>query len=93
VKRFAGTLFGSYNGKRYSATGLIATNNLSNLENGGITESIYLTNPPYGYTSAANFPINISVDAQSTYKHTQFFTITNIVWDSNARYAVQRIQR
>lgn len=73
VKRFAGTLFGSYNGKRYSATGLIATNNLSNLENGGITESIYLTNPPYGYTTAANFPINISVDAQSTYKHTQFF--------------------
>ncbi len=36
VKRFAGSLFGSYDGVHYSATGMAATNNLSNYENGGI---------------------------------------------------------
>lgn len=73
VKRFAGTLFGTYKGKRYSATGLIATNSLSNYENGGITESTYLTNPPYGYDEAQNFPIRLKDDVQSTYKHFQLF--------------------
>lgn len=73
VKRFAGSLFGSYKGKRYAATGLIATNSLSNYENGGITESTYLTNPPYGYDQAQNFPIRMRVDAQSTYKQFQVF--------------------
>lgn len=79
VKRFAGTLFGTYKGKRYSATGLIATNSLSNYENGGITESTYLTNPPYGYDEAQNFPIRLKDDVQSTYKHFQLFLIISIV--------------
>jgi len=39
VKRFAGSLFGNYNGKHYSATALISTNNLSNYENGGLLDS------------------------------------------------------
>lgn len=71
VKRFSGSIFGSYNGKKYSATGLIATNDYNSIENGGITESSYLTNPPYGYTAAVNFPVNIEAGAQSTYKHLQ----------------------
>ncbi len=48
AKRFAGTLFGTYDGKHYSATGLIGFNNHNNYENGGITEESYITNPPRG---------------------------------------------
>jgi hypothetical protein len=36
AKRFAGSLFGSYNGKHYSATGVFAANEMANYENGGI---------------------------------------------------------
>ena len=39
VQRFAGSLFGSYNGKHYTATGFISTNNISNYENGGTLDS------------------------------------------------------
>ena len=43
-KRFSGSLFGTYLGKHYSATGLLATNNMSNFENGGTKDSL-LINP------------------------------------------------
>lgn len=72
AKRFTGSVFGSYSGERYSATGLLATNNISNQENGGITESLYLTNPP-ALSEAKDFPIRIGVEAQSGYKHSQFY--------------------
>ena len=45
VQRFNGTIFTTYNGKHYNATGLLTTNNLSNFENGGITNSTSITNP------------------------------------------------
>ncbi|OIP82099.1 MAG: hypothetical protein AUK44_08670 [Porphyromonadaceae bacterium CG2_30_38_12] len=73
AKRFAGSFFGSYTGTHYIAHGVISTNNLSNVENGGIAETSYITNPPYGYTEAQNIPVRISVDAQSTYKQLEFF--------------------
>lgn len=73
VKRFSGSLFGTYNGKKYSATGLIASNSYNSIENGGITESSYLTNPAYGYTATVNFPVNFTGDVQSTYKHLQAY--------------------
>lgn len=71
VKRFAGSLFGSYIGKKYSASGVISTNSLSNLENGGITDISYILNPPYGYESPENIPTRIGVAAQSSFKQFQ----------------------
>lgn len=72
VKRFTGSLFGTYSGERYSATGLLSTNNLNNQENGGITDSLYLINPP-ALSEAKDFPVRMSTEAQSTYKHSQFY--------------------
>lgn len=43
VNRFSGSLFGSYNGKHYSATALFATNTLKGQENGGIADVGYIT--------------------------------------------------
>lgn len=45
AKRFAGSLFGSYNGERYSAHALLSTNKLDNFENGGVSDPAYITNP------------------------------------------------
>lgn len=70
AKRFAGTLFGTYDGERYSATGLIAYNKHNNYENGGITQSSYITNPPRG-TNAKNIPVNIK--GYSDLMYLQFF--------------------
>lgn len=39
TKRFSGSLFGSYSGKHYTATGVLSTNNISNYENGGTVDS------------------------------------------------------
>ena len=39
VKRFSGSLFGSYVGKHYSATGMLSTNSITNQENGGTIDS------------------------------------------------------
>lgn len=73
AKRFAGTLFGSFNGKRYSATGALSVNSISNVENGGITDVSYILNPPYGYEKPENIPVRIGVAAQSTFKQSQFY--------------------
>lgn len=70
VQRFSGSLFGSFQGKYYSATGLIATNNLSNYENGGITESSYITNPT---TSGDALLIPTNITGYSNYKLFQLF--------------------
>jgi len=73
VKRFAGSLFGSYTGKKYSASGVISTNSLSNLENGGIADVSYILNPPYGYETPENIPVRIGVGAQSSFKQSQLY--------------------
>lgn len=72
-KLFNGGFFGSFNGRRYSGSGLISFNSISNKENGGITDDVYITNPPAGYEDAKNFPINIKVDAQSSFKQFHLF--------------------
>lgn len=71
AKRFAGSVFGSYSGKRYSASGVVSTNSLSNLENGGIADASYILNPPYGYDKPENIPVKIGVGAQSSFKQFQ----------------------
>jgi hypothetical protein len=57
TKRFAGSLFGTYDSKRYKALLHLSTNNHSNFENGGIQNESYIngsiTYPPQ------NIPVNI----------------------------------
>ncbi len=70
AKRFAGTLFGTYDSERYSSKGFFAFNRHSNYENGGITHTNYITNPPRG-TNAKNIPVNIK--GYSDLLYLQFF--------------------
>lgn len=70
VQRFAGSLFGSFQGKHYSATGIISTNGLSNYENGGIVRSADITSPNRG---ALPIDIATNITGYSNYKQTQLF--------------------
>ena len=73
AKRFAGSIFGSYDGKRYSAIGLLSTNNLRNYENGGITETDYLTNPAKTSVKPINIPVKMLDNVMSNYRHSQIY--------------------
>ena len=68
-KRFAATLFGTYDGKKYKATGFMSNNNHSNHENGGITDTTYI-NGPVNYPS---FNIPVNMDAYANFIHNQIF--------------------
>lgn len=57
AKRFAGSLWGTYNGEKYKASGLLASNNISNFENGGIQDTTYI-NGSINYPTE-NIPVNI----------------------------------
>lgn len=70
AKRIAAELFGSYNGKHYTAYGAITVNDLSNYENGGITDASYITDPRLN-SDTKNIPTNIS--GYSNYKQKQLF--------------------
>ena len=67
-KRFSGSLFGSYLGKHYTATGLLATNNISNFENGGTKDSTVI-NP----TGIATKDIATRMIGYSNFKQTQIY--------------------
>ena len=69
VKRFSGSLFGSYQGKHYTATGLVAINNLSNFENGGVADSTDITSPK----GKATKDIPTRILGFSSYKQSQLF--------------------
>lgn len=69
TKRFAGSLFGTYEGKRYRATAHLSTNNHSNYENGGIEDTSFI-NGPINYP-AQNIPVNIT--GYSNFRHSQLF--------------------
>ena len=71
AKRFAGSIFGSYDGKRYSAIGLLSTNNLRNYENGGITETDYLTDPAKTSVAPINIQVKMLDNVMSNYRHSQ----------------------
>ena len=70
AKRTGVSLFSSYNGKHYTAYGVISTNDLSNYENGGITDASYITNPRLN-SNPKNIPTNIT--GYANFKHTQLF--------------------
>ncbi len=65
VQRFAGSLFGSYNGIHYTATGLISTNDLSNFENGGLQNTEDGINP----IGIATKDIPVNINGYSNYKY------------------------
>ena len=67
TERFSGSIFGNFQGKHYSATGLISTNSLRNQENGGITDPANI--------NSTFIPIDIPVNihGQSSYNQTQLF--------------------
>ncbi|HLP06083.1 MAG TPA: putative porin [Paludibacter sp.] len=69
VRRFAGSLFGSYNGTHYSATGLVATNNHSNFENGGIASTKDGINP----TGVATKDIPVNITGYSNFRQNIFY--------------------
>ena len=69
AKRFAGSLFGTYDGKKYKATASIATNNHSNFENGGISDTSYISGS-IKY-DPKNIPVNL--DAFANFKYNQLF--------------------
>jgi len=68
VKRFSGSLFGSYFGKHYTATGFLATNNLSNFENGGTVDSTIIN--PEGIDTKL---LKTRLLGYSNYKQSQLF--------------------
>ena len=67
-KRFSGSLFGSYLGKHYSATGFLSTNNMSNYENGGTKDSV-LINP----NNIATNLVETRMIGYSNFKQNQFY--------------------
>lgn len=69
AKRFSGSLFGTYDGKKYKATAFFSTNNHSHYENGGIQDTSYI-NGSIQYPSY-NIPVNIN--GYANFKHNQAF--------------------
>lgn len=63
ARRFAGSLFGSYNGRSYSAHAAVMLNTLSNFENGGLADPDALNSPVETEDMAVN------LDAMSGYRY------------------------
>jgi hypothetical protein len=68
AQRFSGSLFGSYQGKHYSATGLLTSNNISNYENGGTKDSTVI-NP----TGISTQDIPTRMIGYSNFKQNQIY--------------------
>jgi len=69
VQRFSGSLFGSYQGRHYSATGFMATNTLSNYESGGLSNPGDITSQ-LGKTASI---MTTNISGYSNYKYNQIF--------------------
>lgn len=70
AKRFAGSLWSMYTGEKYQAAGVIASNNLSNYENGGIKDTSYI-NGSINYPTE-NIPVNIKGFSNLKYNQLYF---------------------
>lgn len=70
AKRFSGGIFGRYNGKHYSANGLVAVNNHFNYENGGLSDLSYLTNPDLNVKPK---DIPVAITGYSVFRKNQFY--------------------
>ncbi len=60
-KRFAGSLWGSYDGRNYKAYGNVIYNKLANFENGGLRAPIDLTTP----IESKDIPVNLNPNSSS----------------------------
>ena len=69
VNRFSGSLFGSYNGKHYTAYGILSTNNLSNYENGGLANVTNGINPE----KIAFKDLSTNIEGYSNYKEKDIY--------------------
>ncbi len=70
ARRFAGDIFGRYQGKHYSANGFLSLNNHNNHENGGLADLSILTNKNVDVKSK---DMPISMAGYSVFKKKQFF--------------------
>jgi hypothetical protein len=68
ARRFSASLFGSYNGKHYNATGIVSTNSLNNYENGGLKDSSAI-NP----SGQATQDIDVKITGYSGFKMKQLY--------------------
>ena len=70
-----GGFWGSYNGKHYSAQGVVMFNNFKNHESGGITDRNYILDPTSLVGTADLTPVNIPVnlDAISGYSNNIYY--------------------
>ena len=63
AKRFNGSLFGSYNGRNYSAHASVMMSNINNFENGGLANPDLLDSP------VATEDLQTNLDAMSAYRY------------------------
>ncbi len=69
AKRFNGSLFGNFEGRRYKATGAVTLNNISNFENGGISDISIITEQQ----EIASKDIPTNLNAYSKHNYNSFF--------------------
>jgi len=67
VSRFAGSLFGTYNGKHYNATAFFSTNSLKSQESGGLSD------PSTIYSAWARKDLVTNIGAQSNFNQSQIY--------------------
>lgn len=63
AKRFNGSLFGSYNGRNYSAHAAVMVSNINHFENGGLADPDLLDSP------VATEDLETNLDAMSAYRY------------------------
>jgi len=72
-KGLVASLYGSYAGKHYSAYGALLFQNFKNYENGGLSNTDYVTDPStYSQYTSITMPVNLT-GAQSGYRTMTFF--------------------
>lgn len=72
-KGLIASLYGSYNGKHYSAYGAFFLQNFKNYENGGLSNTDYITNPSqYSEYTSITMPVNLTGN-QSGYSTMSLF--------------------
>ena len=69
VSRFAGSLFGTYNGKHYNATAFFSTNSLKSQESGGLSD------PSTIYSAWARKDLVTNIGAQSNFNQSQIYYV------------------
>lgn len=72
-KGLIASLYGSYAGRHYSANGAILFQNFKNYENGGLSNTDYVTNPSaYSQYTSITMPVNLT-GAQAGYQSKSLF--------------------